>query len=343
MVLTHRRKLILFGSLLVLSLYGLTLVPRIVKRSAPVEAKSLEVQKDAELLMERSSAGLGQELQQASRVKSFLSKSEAPPPSAQAVPEPSAAQSTPPRRAIPPASAEHLEIAQKVVKSAQLSLEVKTFGPAFDRVQEVAAEVGGYISGILVVRPEKDRAQGTITLRVPPAAYYLALNKLRPLGVLERESSSLQDVTRRWLNLDERIKHKREIEARMWGNVRNTYGSLQWLSEAEGNLDGVNEGIEGLESERYDLQQEVLLSTITLDLHEPAMASPAPARPSLWAPLGGALKEASVQVILDVSRLIYLGVVLLPWALLGWMLWRPVARFVRWLKDLQRERRLDTV
>lgn len=342
MVLTQRRKLILFGSLLVLSLYGLTLIPRMGKRSALNEAKSFEVQKDAELPMGRNSGGASLELQQAPRVKSFLSRA-APPPSAQNTPAPSASQPAPIRMAVPPAPADRLEIGQKVVRSAQLSLEVKAYGPAFDRVEAVAAEVGGYISAILVSRPEENRAQGTITLRVPPAAYYLTLDKLRPLGVLESESGSLQDVTRRWLNLDARIKHKREIEARMWGSVRNTSGSLQWLSEAEGDLDGFNESIERLESERYDLQQEVLLSTITLDLHEPAMVPPAPGRPSLWVPLGEALKEASAQVVRDVSRLIYLGIVLVPWALLGWMLWRPAVRCVRRLRELQRERRLDTV
>ena len=368
MILTNKRKLILIGSALVLSIYGITLISRMSQRQAAGSARHarmLTMTKDAEIARSAheqwrvdqqahkmtyeadKGASFAMERSESERMKPQAS----PSPSAQFSPSPSgqSAQSSRQRpeaaasRSILPAPADRLVSSQKIVRTGQLSLEVKTFSSAFNRVQDIVAEVGGTISNIQVRRPEKNSAQGTVTLRVPPTEYFRALNMLRPLGTLENESSTIQDVTRQWLNLDVRIQHKREIENRMWGAVRNSSNDLNWLSEAENNLDGVNEGIEQLESERYNLQQDVLFSTITLELHEPVLAIPAPATPSMWAPLGQALNDASIQVVMDVSRLIYLGLVLLPWALLGWSIWRPVWRLVRRFKEAQQERRLDTV
>ena len=354
MILTQKRKVVLVASALALSIYGLTLVSRVSRRaggsSQELRSPVLMDEGRDKFRMEQSAAGLSMQkslalarARQAS-AEEFSMKKEAssptpsPSPSPSPVPSPappapSVRKATEGGRLLPlPAPSERLESSQKFIRAGQVSLEVKAFSSAFDRIQGIVTEVGGYISDIQVRRIEKERSQGTVTLRVPPAEYYRALNKLRPLGILENESSTIQDVTRQWLNLDVRIQHKREIEARMWGTVRNSPSDLNFLSDAENNLDGVNSGIEQLESERYKLQQDVLLSTITLELHEPALAVPVSPKPSVWTPLGSALKEAAAQVVLDISRLVYLGIVLLPWTLLGWLAWRGTRRpILRWM------------
>ena len=234
---------------------------------------------------------------------------------------------------------------QKLILAGQLTVEVKGYDEAFARVQSIAAEVGGSIASIQASRPEVDHAQGTLALRVPPSQYFQALNKLRNLGTVEEESSNTRDVTRDCLNLDARIKHRREMEARMWSTVQSRSSNLDSLLEADHNLSSVADTLDGMESERYRLQQDELLATISLALHEPAVLlakdTPKPEKPGLWAPLRTSLRRAGAELIKDVSTLLYLGIVLLPWATLVWLLWRPIWKWVLRQKEPQSAHRLD--
>jgi len=221
--------------------------------------------------------------------------------------------------------------------SAQLSLEVKTFGAAFDRVQEIAVEAGGFVSGIQSTRQgEGGRATGTLTIRVPADRYEGVLNRIRPLGRLQSETSTVQDVTRQCLNLDARIALKRELQARNWSLVRHQPQDRDSLRGAEQTLDRVSGELEGLEAERDRLQQDLVLSAINLELHEAPLAPVVKAAPAPWAPLRVALQEAGIKVILDGSRVLYACLVLLPWGLMGWGLWRVSRRYLpRWRQRLE--------
>lgn len=232
----------------------------------------------------------------------------------------------------------------RLVLHGQLTILVKNFDEAFDRIQTISNDLGGCLSDFQVQRPEKDHAQGTITLRVPPAQYFQALNKLRTLGQTECENSSVQDVTRRCLTLDTRIKHRREIELRMVDAVRNRSNTVDSLAMAGNTLERAEDSLDRLETERYQLQQDLLNATIRLNLHESAVVRGTinPVKPGMLEPLKLALQNAATELVNDVSRAIYLVLVLAPWLLIGWLIYRPASKRIRRFLEDRRQRSSPT-
>jgi hypothetical protein len=228
----------------------------------------------------------------------------------------------------------------RLIYQGQLTIMVKNFDEAFDRIQTISADLGGCLSDFQVQRPEKDHAQGTITLRVPPSQYFQALNKLRVLGQTESESSRMQDVTRQCLSLDTRIKHRREIESRMWDAMRNRATTVDSIAVAGNTLEGAEDHLDRLEAERYQLQQDVVNATIRLDLHESGVVRGIvkPIKSSVFEPVKRALQHAGTELISDASRVIYLVLVLAPWILAGCLIYRPVSKRVRHYLETRRQR-----
>lgn len=55
---------------------------------------------------------------------------------------------------------------QKLIRTGQMSLEVKAFDDAFTKLQRIASENGGYIADIKANRQDQGRASGSVVLRV---------------------------------------------------------------------------------------------------------------------------------------------------------------------------------
>jgi hypothetical protein len=347
MVISRRWKIVTLLCVLGLSSYGIVLMLR-----GRQIARGLEVQK-----MEQRASDL--ELQKAASIPVLG----APPQSAElgylseaktkrkekAGPASAPVASAPKGRYPAPIMAftEDSKVPQKLILSADLTVDIKGYDDAFNRVQDIAAEAGGYIASIQAQRPEKDHAQGRITLRVPPSTYFSTLNKLRGLGSVEAETIGTQDVTRQCLNLDSRISQEHEMRTRMWDATRARANNLDSLMDADYNIGQVSDQLDGMESERYKLQQDIRLSTINLTLLEPAVAmanhGAKPAKPGLWAPVGAAVQNAVAELVSDVSQALYLAIVLLPWLTLGWLLWRPFWKWMLQFRNARLKHDLDTV
>ncbi|HTY40723.1 MAG TPA: DUF4349 domain-containing protein, partial [Thermoanaerobaculia bacterium] len=92
---------------------------------------------------------------------------------------------------------------------------------------------------------------------------------------------------------------------------------------AEKELSRVIEERELLEGERRYYDRQVALSTITAEIHEPR----AFLRESALSPLAEALARALPLLASSVAALVYAVAAALPWALLGFLVWRLVRRF----------------
>lgn len=211
---------------------------------------------------------------------------------------------------------------QRLIRTGAITLEVKAFDAALGRLQQIAAEQGGYLADLRANRKEAGQAQGSVVIRVSPARYFIALDQLRQLGKVESEAIQTQDVTRAYADLESRLHNKRDLELRMREILRTRTSKLSDLLEAEKQLSQVTEEIERMEGERRYYQQMTGFSTVTLEMHEPFIqVNAAPQAPPLWAPVREAYHQSVTALIqaaaLGVSALVFL----LPWALLGWLGW----------------------
>lgn len=212
----------------------------------------------------------------------------------------------------------------KLIRTGQVSLEVKSAAEAAQAVERLAAELGGYVAETRVVRQNGDRQASSLTLRVPAERFAAAVAALKSLGKVLNESTSTQDVTKAYTDLETRLRVKREAAARVQEILKTRTARLSDVLEAERELARLTEEIEQMEGERRFYDQQIALSTITVAVQEPApvLAS------SRLAPIFEALRQAVDILAGSVAVLIFAVVALVPWLLAVVVLWRVI----RWAR-----------
>jgi Domain of unknown function (DUF4349) len=209
----------------------------------------------------------------------------------------------------PARPAPDLLAARKLIRNGQLTLEVRDYGEAADRIAAVARSRGGYVADGQSARGEHDRRQGVLTLRVPAEHFEEAVAALKGLGRLLAESVSVQDVTRAYMDLETRLRVKRDTEGRLRDILRTRTAKLSDVLEAERELARVAEEIEGMEGERRYYDQQVAMSTIAVTLREPAPVL----QSGVLQTSGEALRDSVRLLAASAAVLLYATFALLPW------------------------------
>lgn len=223
-----------------------------------------------------------------------------------------------------PAGLAAMVASRKLIRTGQISMEVPVFDQAAQKVALLVAEHAGYVAQTQVTRGHADKQRGTLTLRVPADRFDLVLAGLRPLGKVLSENVATQDVTKEYTDLETRLRVKRETADRIREILQTRTGSLADVLTAERELARVTEEIEQAEGERRYYDQQVALSTLAVEMHEPE----ALVRAGAFSPIAEALREALGAGAASIAVLIYAIVVMTPWVLVSWILWR-VFRAVR--------------
>jgi hypothetical protein len=212
----------------------------------------------------------------------------------------------------------------KLIRTGQVSVEVGDFEKAAKELGKLVESLGGYVADTQVQRSPSGARSGSITLRVPAVAYEAAGSKIRTLGKILSEKSNVQDVTKAYLDLETKLRVKREALNRIRELLRTRTGNLKDVLEAEQEITRISEEIDLAEGERQYFDHQINLSTLVVDLAEPEHLSFA--RPSSWAALSEALRDSMAMVAGSLAFMLRLVLILLPWALAG----LGLAWVVRW-------------
>jgi uncharacterized protein DUF4349 len=157
-------------------------------------------------------------------------------------------------------------------------------------------------------------------IRVLAERFAAAYGALKGLGKVETETVSTQDVTKAYADLETRLRVKRDSEGRLREILRTRTARLSDVLEAERELTRVVEEIEQIEGERRYYDQQIALSTLSAALHEPE----AVIRAGALAPLLEALRDSLQVLATSAGALVYVTVLLLPWAAAGTVVWLVV-------------------
>lgn len=214
--------------------------------------------------------------------------------------------------------------ARKLIRTAQVAIEVRSYEEAAEQVARLAESHGGYLADTQASRGDQDRRRGTLVIRVPAERFAAAYAALKGLGKIETETVSTQDVTKAYADLETRLRVKRDAEGRLREILRTRTARLSDVLEAERELTRIVEEIEQVEGERRYYDQQIALSTISAALHEPE----AVIRAGALAPLLTALRDSLQVLATSAGALIYLTVLVLPWAVVAALIWF-VVRAVR--------------
>ena len=199
--------------------------------------------------------------------------------------------------------------AQKLVRNAEVAVEVEDFAAANRKADEIARSFGGYVADAQS-SGETRRRHGTLTLRVRADRFDAALAALEALGSVRSEHVRVEDVTKAYADLSTRLRVKREAADRIRDILRGRTAKLADVLQAETQLSNLLEEIETMEGERLYYDRQVALSTIAADLAEPESA----ARPSAFTPLAEALRNSLATLSRSLAALLVGAIAVLPWA-----------------------------
>jgi len=153
---------------------------------------------------------------------------------------------------------------RKVIKTADLNIEVKDIAAAQKQVQDLTEAAGGFIADMNVEHHET-RTEATIVARVPSANFRQVYEQVKQLGDVKRDHVGGQDVTEEYMDLEARIANKRVEEQRL-RELFARAGKISDLLEVERELSRVRGEIESLQGRLRYLKDQVSFSTITISL-----------------------------------------------------------------------------
>jgi 4-amino-4-deoxy-L-arabinose transferase-like glycosyltransferase len=231
-----------------------------------------------------------------------------------------------------------LPLERQLIRTVSLELQVESAASARSRVEALLAPTAGFIEAL-----ESTRYSGSqrvqLTLRVPKLQLDALLVQLRKLGSVQHESQAVEDVTRKYVDVEARLRNMGQTEQRLLALLQNTAGGLSDVLAVERELNRVREEHEVLTSELRALKEQVALSTLKLGLSQESDPEPPP---SMWTPWRRLGRNAGQILAESLGALLGFGAGLLTWCLYV-LPWLPLALLIwfgarRWWRRRRRDR-----
>jgi len=226
------------------------------------------------------------------------------------------APATPAAAPAPEASAEQNKMAapaqqskRKIILSHDLTLEVTSLSSTVEAITKLAESSGGYVFSSS--RSSKDRKSfsGEIGVRIPSGKSSAVLSSIRALGRVEQESSTADDITDEYVDLEARLKNAQASEERL-KQMYQRAGDIEDVLEVEKELTRVRGDIEAFMAKKRNWDVLTEMVTIKISLCEP---STLPSSHRFWGPVGSAFGEALEGVSASLHAVIVIFGFLLPW------------------------------
>lgn len=160
--------------------------------------------------------------------------------------------------------------ARKVIRKAELSLEVASAASAQADVTRIAERHGGYVASttrhVTAENAERSTSGVTLTLRVPAEKLSVVLEQVKRLGTgVETERIGSEDATDEYVDLEARIENQRRLEQQFL-EILKTARTVTEALNVQRELSVVRTEIDRMEGRRRFIAKEAALSTIELNL-----------------------------------------------------------------------------
>jgi hypothetical protein len=157
---------------------------------------------------------------------------------------------------------------RKLIRNAQLDLEVKSYQAAFDQVSVLTKAAGGYVDTSNSQRGGNGKLQGTVVVKILPENLDAFLLKLRELGDVQNQQVSTDDVTKDYFDTQARLVNSQKMELQLQDLLKRENGKVSDLLAVERELGRVRGEIEQMQGQLklYDFQ--VQYATVTMNIAE---------------------------------------------------------------------------
>src|SRR5256885_15419216 len=164
---------------------------------------------------------------------------------------------------------------RKLVRNANVELEIVSFDNAVEKITEFANEERGYVATTSSEKQANGKLKSEIVVKVLPENLDHFLQKLRGIGELKNQTLGTEDVTKAYFDTDARLKNARVMEQRLIHMLKTKTGKVSDLLQVEKELGRVREEIEKMQGELKYWDSQVQFATVTISLAEKEMEEPA--------------------------------------------------------------------
>ena len=163
---------------------------------------------------------------------------------------------------------------RKIIRNADITIEVDSTSEAQHRVTSIAEARGGFVvTSEAKQRQSVDPAQRAtdfkLVVRVPEDQFGVALDEIKKLATnVPEEKATGQDVTEEFIDLEARIKTQKALEAQFLGIMKQAY-KVEDALEVQRQIAEVRTEIERLEGRKRFIENRSSLATITVNIQAP--------------------------------------------------------------------------
>lgn len=156
---------------------------------------------------------------------------------------------------------------RKLIKNGDLSFETNDVKKTKASVEAICKELNAYISNENQ-NNYGERLQYNQTIRVPADQFDALMQKLEAEAVkIESKNINTQDVTEEFIDVEARLKTKKELEAR-YREILKQAKTVQDIVSIESQIAAVRAEIESMEGRLTYLKNQVAFSTLNVSYFE---------------------------------------------------------------------------
>ncbi len=193
---------------------------------------------------------------------------------------------------------------QHVIKNGTLSMTVDSIDDATEKISFEANLFQGSVLDKNIYTADGEQRNAHITIRIPVDQFEFALKKIKEIAsVVHYESTTTQNVTEKYTNLETQIENQLEHEKRLRSFFEEAE-SVDDLIVIEKELARVRIQIETLQTMLNALEKQTTYSSITVDMHEETIKGSSHS----WRPLAvakNALNELTLRFQEIADKTIY--------------------------------------
>ena len=173
-----------------------------------------------------------------------------------------------------------LEAARKIIRTGDIDFEVESFDTAAKGISNLISAIkGGFIATTNSDKLPNGKMRGAVVVRMPPQHLDKFIADLRGLltgqnGELKSQRIGSQDVTKQYTDIESELRAARAVEGRLIEIIKTGKGEVKDLIAAERELGIWRTKIEKFEGEIRYYNNQVSLSTLTINLAEKEIQTP---------------------------------------------------------------------
>ncbi len=159
-------------------------------------------------------------------------------------------------------------VVPKLIRTADVRFQVEDLEKSSEIIDQLVKQHGSYISTANMSSTNTE-ANNTISVRVPNQEFDGLLKDVCKQSIyMQRKNVSVQDVTEEYVDIEARLKTKKEVEARYIEILKSKTKTVEDVLKAEEQIRIIREEIEAREGRLNYLKNQVNYSTITVQVYQ---------------------------------------------------------------------------